>query len=160
MIAPISAGCTIGDICKYGVGDKNKIGTPKILAGDIDRDKNGNPILDDNGNQIVRGRDSTSWDSFSYALLMGHNVWQHIRAVQDANVRYDEGILPGMLVHETFERVLFRDVVERIFEARDYNKSMQIIEDNSKFWDSIRGTRGFTGKRIVNSASQFNALFD
>jgi hypothetical protein len=90
---------------------------------------------------------------------MGHNVWQHIRAVQDANVRYDEGILPGMLVHETFERVLFRDVVERIFEARDYNKSMQIIDDNSKFWDSIRGTRGFTGKRIVNSASQFNALF-
>jgi len=158
--SPISAACTIGDICKYGVGDKNKVGAPKILAGEIDRDKNGNPILDENGKPIIRKRDSTSWDSFSYALLMGHNVWQHIRAVQDANVRYDEGILPGMLVHETFERVLFRDVVERIFEARDYNKSMQIIEDNSKFWDSIRGTRGFTGKRIVNSASQFNALFD
>ena len=120
------------DICWYGEGDLNK------------NNKEG----------------KTSWDSFSYALLMGHNVWQHIRAVQDANVRYDEGILPGMLVHETFERVMFRDVVERVFEARDYNKSMQIIEDNSKFWDSIKGTRGFTGKKIVNSASQFNALFD
>ena len=91
---------------------------------------------------------------------MGHNVWQHIRAVQDANVRYDQGILPGMLVHETFERKLFRDVVEQIFEKRNYAKSMQVIEDNSKFWDSIIGTRGFTGKKIVNSASQFNALFN
>lgn len=130
--SPISSRLTIGDVCHYAPGDLNKIG------------KEG----------------KTSWDSFSYALLMGHNVWQHIRAVQEANVRYDEGILPGMLVHETFERVLFRDVVEQIFEAKDYNKSMQIIENNSKFWDSIKGTRGFTGKKIVNSASQFNALFD
>jgi len=130
--SPISSRLTIGDICHYAPGDLNKIG------------KEG----------------KTSWDSFSYALLMGHNVWQHIRAVQDANVRYDEGILPGMLVHETFERVLFRDVVERIFEAKDFDKSMNIINNNSKFWDSIRGTRGFTGKRIVNSASLYNTLFD
>jgi hypothetical protein len=72
--SPISSRLTIGDVCHYAPGDLNKIG------------KEG----------------KTSWDSFSYALLMGHNVWQHIRAVQDANVRYDEGILPGMLVHETF----------------------------------------------------------
>ena len=130
--SPIGERLTWKDINWYDPGDLNKIG------------KEG----------------KTSWDSFSYALLMGHNVWQHIRAVQDANVRYDEGILPGMLVHETFERVLFRDVVERIFEAKDFDKSMNIINNNSKFWDSIRGTRGFTGKRIVNSASLYNTLFD
>lgn len=48
---------TIGDICYYGPGDLNKIG------------KEG----------------ATSWDSFSYALLMAHNTYQHIRAVQMAN---------------------------------------------------------------------------
>ena len=28
------------------------------------------------------------------------------------------------------------------------------------FWDSVKGTRGFTGKRIVNAATQFNSLFE
>lgn len=48
---------TVGDICQYGPGDLNKIG------------KEG----------------ATSWDSFSYAILMAHNTYQHIRAVQVAN---------------------------------------------------------------------------
>tara|TARA_R110000772_G_scaffold257510_1_gene374396 strand:+ start:57 stop:1604 length:1548 start_codon:yes stop_codon:yes gene_type:complete len=159
--SPISERCTIGDICKYGVGDKNKIGTPKILAGDIDRDKNGNPILDDNGNQIIRERDSTSWDSFSYALLMGHNVWQHIYAVQESNRLYDQGIMPAMLVNDTFTNVTIRDVIDEVFAQKDYHKSMNILDKHSKLLDSvIGGSRGTTGKKIMNSKSQFNALFD
>ena len=27
----------------------------------------------------------TSWDSFTYGILMAHNVYMHIRAVQEAN---------------------------------------------------------------------------
>ena len=131
--SPISSACTIGDICKYGPGDLNKIG------------KEG----------------KTSWDSFSYALLMGHNVWQHIRAVQDSNKLYDEGQIPGMLVKENITRIAFRDVVEEVFEQRDYNKSMAVINKYSKFWDSvIGGSRGTTGKKLVNSKTQFNNLFE
>jgi hypothetical protein len=36
----------------------------------------------------------------------------------DANREYDEGVIPAMLVQETFDRMLFRDVVERVFEAK------------------------------------------
>jgi hypothetical protein len=61
--SPISARMQIKDVCIYKPGDLNKIGK--------------------------EGR--TSWDSFSYALMMGHNVWHHIRAVQEANRRYDAG---------------------------------------------------------------------
>jgi hypothetical protein len=130
--SPITERLTIGDVCHYAPGMLNKIG------------KEG----------------KTSWDSFSYALLMGHNVWMHIESVQRANREYDAGVVPGMLVQETFDRILFRDVVERVFEQRDYAKSMNIINEYSKFWDSVKGTRGFTGKRIVNAATQFNSLFD
>jgi hypothetical protein len=48
---------TVADICHYAPGMLNKIG------------KEG----------------KTSWDSFAYALMMGHNVECHIRAVQRAN---------------------------------------------------------------------------
>ena len=130
--SPITERLTIGDVCHYAPGMLNKIG------------KEG----------------KTSWDSFSYALLMGHNVWMHIESVQRANREYDAGVVPGMLVQETFDRILFRDVVERVFEQRDYAKSMNIINEYSKFWDSVKGTRGFTGKKIVNAATQFNSLFD
>ena len=130
--SPITERLTIGDVCHYAPGMLNKIG------------KEG----------------KTSWDSFSYALLMGHNVWMHIESVQRANREYDAGVVPGMLVQETFDRILFLDVVERVFEQRDYAKSMNIINEYSKFWDSVKGTRGFTGKKIVNAATQFNSLFD
>ena len=130
--SPISARMKIQDVCIYRPGDLNKIGK--------------------------EGR--TSWDSFSYALMMGHNVWHHIRAVQEANRRYDAGEVPGMLVRETFDRVYFRDLVDTIFQQRDRNRSLTIIDENSKFWDQIIGTRGFTGKRTTNAHTQFNALFD
>jgi hypothetical protein len=47
----------VADVCHYKPGMLNKIG------------KEG----------------KTSWDSFGYALMMGHNVYQHIVAVQRAN---------------------------------------------------------------------------
>lgn len=130
--SPISSRMAIRDVCIYRPGDLNKIGK--------------------------EGR--TSWDSFSYALMMGHNVWHHIRAVQEANRRYDQGLVPGMLVQETFDRVYFRDLVDTIFKQQDRTRSLAIIDSNTKFWDQIIGTRGFTGKKTTNAHTQFNALFD
>ena len=157
--SPLTKNIKVNDVCIYAPGDKNLIGTPKILAGEIDRDKNGDPILDEDGNQVVRKRDSTSWDSFSYAIQMGHNVWSHINAVQEANRQYDNGVLPAMLVEERFDRLLFKDVVDEIFATDDRDKANLIIEKYSRFWDTIIGTRGNTGKRIVNSQTKFGELF-
>jgi hypothetical protein len=129
--SPITTGLTAQDICKYAQGDLNKIG------------KEG----------------KTSWDSFSYAIQMGHNVWSHINAVQEANRQYDNGVIPNMLVEERFDRLFFRDVVEAIFATDSRDEANAVIEHYSKFWMSIIGTRGATGKKTVNAQTQFGNLF-
>ena len=130
--SPISARCMIKDVCIYKPGDLNK-----------------------NGKE---GR--TSWDSFSYAIQMGHNVWMHINAVQEANRQYDLGIIPNMMAFDTvYDRKYFRDVIDRIFETDDRDTALKIIEDFNKFWISIIGTRGATGKKTVNSSTMFNKNF-
>jgi len=130
--SPISRNLEMKDICIYKPGDLNKNG------------KEG----------------KTSWDSFSYALMMGHNVWQHINAVQEANRQYDSGRYPGMLIQETFDRVAFRDIVEAIFAAPDRETALAVIDEFDKFWMSIIGTRGFSGKKTVNAGTMFNNLFE
>jgi hypothetical protein len=130
--SPITDGLQAKDICIYGPGDLNKIG------------KEG----------------KTSWDSFSYAIMMGHNVWMHVNAVQEANRQYDKGILPDMLVNESFDRVMFRDIVEAIFATDDRTVADAIIEEYSKYWMSIIGTRGATGKKTMNASTQFGNLFE
>jgi len=102
----------------------------------------------------------TSWDSFSYAIQMGHNVWSHINAVQEANRQYDNGCIPRMLVQERFDRILFKDVVNEIFAKDNKDAALALIEEYSKFWMAIPGTRGAVGKKTVNASTHFNALFD
>jgi hypothetical protein len=98
--SPITAEMKVSDVCIYKPGDLNKIGK--------------------------EGR--TSWDSFSYAIQMGHNVWSHINAVQEANRQYDAGVVPKMLVQEQFDRVFFRDVVETIFAATTREEANALID--------------------------------
>jgi hypothetical protein len=57
-----------------------------------------------------------------------------------------------MLVQETFDRVYFRDVVDAIFATSDKGTALAIIDEFSKFWMSIIGTRGATGKKTVNAS--------
>jgi hypothetical protein len=130
--SPVSDNLQIKDICIYKPGDLNKIG------------KEG----------------KTSWDSFSYALLMGHNVWLHLESVQRANREYDNGKCPNMLVQDKFDVVYFKDIVEAIFASPDRETAIAIIESFDKFWQAIPGTRGYTGKRTVNSSTNFNNLFE
>ena len=130
--SPISKQLTMKDICRYKPGDLNK-----------------------NGKE---GR--TSWDSFSYALLMGHNVWMHLESVQRANREYDNGTWPSMLWYERGDHTRFRDIVDAIFATKDRAEAESIIEHYSKYWMDIIGTRGFKGKKTMNSMTQFNALFD
>ncbi len=130
--SPVMENVPIKDICIYRPGDLNKIGK--------------------------EGR--TSWDSFSYAIMMGHNVWQHINSVQEANRQYDAGLCPAMLVDERFDQVFFKDIVEAIFATSDKGIADAIVEEYSKFWMAIPGTRGATGKRTINTSTTFTNLFD
>jgi len=129
--SPVIDQVQIKDVCIYAPGDLNKIG------------KEG----------------TTSWDSFSYAIQMGHNVWHHINAVQEANRQYDKGLCPGMLVQENFNRIYFKDVLEEIFLADTREEAYKIIDNYDKFWMDIPGTRGATGKKTRNAHTKFNELF-
>jgi hypothetical protein len=130
--SPISDLLTMKDICIYKPGDLNKNG------------KEG----------------KTSWDSFSYALLMGHNVYLHLTAVQEANRRFDAGEHPAMMRYSAPTHELFEDIVESIFAAPDRETAEEIIEKYDRYWMEIVGTRGFKGKKTKNARTQFNALFD
>ena len=130
--SPITKQLEAKDICIYAPGDLNKVG------------KEG----------------KTSWDSFSYAIMMGHNVWMHINAVQQANLQYDKGIIPAMLIDETFDRVMFKDIVEAIFATSSRAEAEMVIEEYSRYWMSIIGTRGAVGKKTVNASTQFGNLFE
>lgn len=129
--SPVSSRIQMKDVCVYAPGDVNKVG------------KEG----------------KTSWDSFSYALLMGHNVWTHIESVQRANREFDAGHHPRMMRNWNGS-VYFKDVVEAIFATSNKQEAEQIIQHHNKYWMEIIGTRGNTGKKTVNSETQFGNLFE
>ena len=129
--SPLSNLFKMKDICIYKPGDLNKIG------------KEG----------------KTSWDSFSYALLMGHNVWMHLTAVQEANRRFDAGSRPAMMQRQGGDYAKFEDIVEAIFASPDRATAEAIIEQYDTYWMEIVGTRGFKGKKAKNARTQFKALF-
>jgi hypothetical protein len=130
--SPITELMKVKDICVYAPGDLNKIG------------KEG----------------KTSWDTFSYALLMNHNMYLHIRSVQETNRLYDEGKYPKELIDDNFDRTEVKDVIAHLFTMDDRDKQMKLIEDHSRLWMKVIGSRGATGKRTVNASSQFASLFE
>ena len=130
--SPISAQLQIKDVCIYKPGDLNKNG------------KEG----------------KTSWDSFSYALLMGHNVWTHIESVQRANREFDAGNYPNMLWYENGDHSRFQDIVDAIFATSDRAEAESIIEYYSRYWMDIIGTRGFKGKKALSGRPMFDQFFE
>lgn len=127
------------DICIYAPGDLNKVG------------KEG----------------ATSWDSFSYAIQMGHNVWSHINAVQEANRQYDNNLYPAMLsvldsnkVYRSFNNgMFFRDIVNGIFETSDRGKADELVKEYDRYWMDIPGTRGATGKKTKGPSTIYGEYF-
>jgi len=153
--SPVSSMLTMKDICIY------KPGVPKpgiVLTEENFRDPELYDVLPDVNKNGKWGK--TSWDSFSYALLMGHNVWMHITAVQEANRRFDAGEHPAMMQRSTGDYAKFEDIVEAIFAAPDRETAEAIIEMYDSYWMEIVGTRGFKGKKTKNARTQFNALFE
>jgi len=102
----------------------------------------------------------TSWDTLSYTLIQSHNVYQHMVAVQEANRKYDTGIVPKMVMHEKFDRVLYKDVVDEIIGCKDRQTALNKIEEYNWFWDQFKsGSQGFSGKKTTNAMTVYNDLF-
>ena len=83
--SPVMSRLTMGDLCPMAAGDLDKNGKAKLAEGQPILDKEGKPKLDNEGNPMIAERDSTSWDTQSYLYYMGHSVFNHITAVQEAN---------------------------------------------------------------------------
>lgn len=122
--SPVTERMTLGDLCYRGVGAVSKHGKET----------------------------KTSWDTLSYVLVQSHNVWMHITAVQEANRQYERGVFPKMLVDDRFDYVYATEIVDQVFAAHDFDRSMQIIEDNRRLWRKFRGG-------AANSDTYFNQLF-
>lgn len=102
----------------------------------------------------------TSWDTLSYTLLQSHNVWMHINGVQEANRKYDNGIIPKMLMNERFERILFKDVIEEVFSQKTRIDSMAVVDKYSNLWLQMQsGSQGISGKKTINAMTMFDELF-
>jgi hypothetical protein len=120
---------SIADICFYAPGMLNKIG------------KEG----------------KTSWDSFAYALMMGHNVECHIRAVQRANnlmdiecAKFDpdwrmwgiEGKKEKDYSEWVPNKILyFNNFVKELFSKSTKQEAFAMIETASRFLTSLEGAR-------------------
>ena len=136
---------TVGDICHYAPGMLNKI----------------------------KKEGKTSWDSFSYALMMGHNVYCHIVAVQRAQQLMDIEVakhkpdwrlwgLEGKKEKELSDWVprkilYFNGFVEELFNTKTKDEAFAMIDaarDNG-FLRSLEGARLQGG----NAQNTFNALF-
>ena len=138
---------TMGDVCWYGEGDLNK------------NNKEG----------------ATSWDSFSYCLMMAHNVYNQIKAVQVANDLNDiENITYKPQVKhwrktkgsDTTDEMsnfvprnilYFNTLVEEVFTSE---KPYQVISDAKSFLADIRGTRWARHTGGGKGKNNFSSLFE
>lgn len=137
---PIMERLTIGDLCVMGPNDPNKNG--KI--------------------------GKTSWDTTTYLLVMAHNLYNHIQAVQEtlrlADLEYSRTVADyrdwsrgGKKASANLSEFLpndilfFNNFVEVLFDPATENPR-KMIEDNAAFLGSI----SFGGTKTTN----FNSLFD
>ena len=125
---------TVGDICHYAPGMLNKIG------------KEG----------------KTSWDSFAYALMMGHNVYCHIVAVQraqqlmDIEIAKTKGKLHWTHWHKLKDAesnadqysdwvprniLYFDSLIEDLFNTKTKDEAFNLINQAKPFLKSLEGAR-------------------
>lgn len=137
----------MGDICHYGPGMLNKIGR----------------------------EGKTSWDSFSYALMMSHNIYCHIVAVQRANQladietmrfkpnwRYWSKLNSKNIASDEYSDwvprniLYFDNFVTELFETKTKEQAFKMIEQAAPFLKSLEGARA----RGWVSENKFDSLFE
>ena len=174
---------TVGDICYYDLGERK---TDKELG----LDSKGKQILFDHLNQghynvvpklnkLGKIPNKTSWDSFAYALMMGHNVYCHIVAVQRAQELMDIEIAkvnnfkdkiswkkwnkaggknvsdePSDWVPRNI--LYFAGFVEELFNTKSKQEAFEMIDQASSFLKALEGSRMQGG----NAENEFVNLFE
>ncbi len=171
---------TMGDIAYYNVG------TRKTDA-ELGVDAKGKQIKFDHLNsehyhevprlnKLGKIPNKTSWDSFAYALMMGHNVECHIRAVQRAQQLMDIEIAKtkDKLSWKHWKKVKAQDMsdeysdwvprnilffstfVEDLFNTATKEEAFELIEQAGPFLKSLEGARLQGGP----AANTFGSLFE
>jgi hypothetical protein len=123
-------------------------------------------------NKLGKIPNKTSWDSFAYALMMGHNVECHIRAVQRAQQLMDiecarfkpDWRMKGVEGKKEIEfsdwvpnRILyFAAFVEELFNTKTKEEAFQLISDAGGFLKTLEGSR-LQGGPAQNT---FGSLFE
>ena len=123
-------------------------------------------------NKLGKIPNKTSWDSFSYALMMGHNVECHIKAVQRAQQLMDiecarfkpdwrmksiEGKKEIEFSDWVPNKILyFGTFVEELFNTKTKSEAFDMIETAGQFLKSLEGARLQGGP----AANTFGSLFD
>lgn len=96
---------------------------------------------------------ATTWDSFSYILLMWHNLYRQIDAVQEALRIYD--MPKDQIIPYIPENILeFRDLCPEIFASE---KPFELIERNKKLLHRLTGVNGEKHVSILEQTG--NGLF-
>jgi hypothetical protein len=136
---PIMERCYASDLCVMGPGDLNKHG------------KEG----------------KTSWDTTTYAIVMAHNVYNHIQAVQEINRLADVEYATREIHYTDWAKkktktpisdfvpnniLFFNSFVEELF-SRDAEGARKLLEDYAGHLNNI----SFKENKIVDS---FHSLFD
>ena len=122
-------------------------------------------------NKLGKIPNKTSWDSFAYALMMGHNVECHIVAVQrsqqlmdietarfkpDWRMKSIEGKKEIEFSDWVPNRILyFATFVEELFNTKTKAEAFQLISDAKGFLKSLEGARLQGGP----ADNEFNRLF-
>jgi hypothetical protein len=160
---------TMADIAYYDLGERK---TDAELNGTkFDHLNPGHYHVVPRLNKLGKIPNKTSWDSFAYALMMGHNVECHIVAVQRAQQLMDIEIakhklnwrLSGIEGKKEKEysdwvprRILyFASFIEDLFNTKTKVEAFQMIEDGLSFLRSLEGARLQGGP----AQNEFNNLF-
>jgi hypothetical protein len=122
-------------------------------------------------NKLGKVPNRTSWDSFAYALMMGHNVECHIVAVQRAQQLMDIEIarfkpdwrMKGIEGKKEIEysdwvpnKVLyFATFIEELFNTKSKAEAFEMIDSAKQFLKSLEGARLQGGP----ADNEFNKLF-
>jgi hypothetical protein len=126
-------------------------------------------------NKLGKIPNKTSWDSFAYALMMGHNVECHIVAVQRAQQLMDIEIakVKGRMSWKQWKKVkgsdmsdeysdwvprnilYFSTLIEDLFNTKTKAEAFEMIEQAGPFLRSLEGAR-LQGGPAQNT---FNGLF-
>ena len=112
-------------------------------------------------NKLDKIPNKTSWDSFAYALMMGHNVECHIVAVQRAQQLMDIEIAKtkDKLTWKHWKKVKAQDMsdeysdwvprnilyfnsfIEDLFNTKTKDEAFELIDQASSFLKSLEGAR-------------------